>query len=74
VRTRQWKRVEYDRLVDAGFFQPGDKVELIGGQLMVASDRETGWRYAEIRRCGREAAIAPIAAPTALIPVAALLL
>lgn len=36
VRTRQWKRVEYDRLVDAGFFQPGDKVELIGGQLMVA--------------------------------------
>jgi Uma2 family endonuclease len=187
MRTRQWKRVEYDRLVGAGFFQPGDKVELIGGQLMVAEpqgsqhaatvslvadalraafgsgwyimvqlpvalddesepepdvavvrgsarefrdahpsrpvlvvevaassvalDREHkaslyaragvpdcwivnieegiveihrqpvswseatyGWRYAEIRRCGREAVIAPIAAPTALIPVAALLL
>src|SRR5215468_3779412 len=36
VRMRQWKRVEYDRLIEAGFFQPGDKVELIGGQLMVA--------------------------------------
>ena len=36
MRTRQWKRVEYDRLIEAGFFQPGDKVELIGGQLMVA--------------------------------------
>jgi len=36
MRTRQWKRVEYDHLIEAGFFQPGDKVELIGGQLMVA--------------------------------------
>lgn len=44
MRTRQWKRVEYDRLVDAGFFQPGDKVELIGGQLMVAEPQ--GSRHA----------------------------
>ena len=44
VRTRQWKRVEYDRLVETGFFQPGDKVELIGGQLVVAEPQ--GSRHA----------------------------
>jgi Uma2 family endonuclease len=42
VETRRWKRVEYDRLIECGFFQPGDPVELLGGQLIVAepqSDR-----------------------------------
>jgi Uma2 family endonuclease len=36
VRIRQWKRVEYERLVETGFFEPGDAVELIGGELIVA--------------------------------------
>jgi Uma2 family endonuclease len=36
VKTRRWKRVEYDRLIESGFFQPGDPVELIGGQLILA--------------------------------------
>ncbi len=36
VRARRWRRVEYDRLIEAGFFQPGDPVELVGGQLIVA--------------------------------------
>jgi Uma2 family endonuclease len=36
VKTRRWKRVEYERLIETGFFQPGDPVELIGGQLIVA--------------------------------------
>jgi Uma2 family endonuclease len=44
MRTRQWKRLEYERLIEAGFFQPGDKVELIGGQLMVAEPQ--GSRHA----------------------------
>jgi Uma2 family endonuclease len=42
IQTRRWKRVEYDRLIECGFFQPGDQVELLGGQLIVAepqSDR-----------------------------------
>jgi Uma2 family endonuclease len=34
--TRRWKRVEYDRLIECGIFQPGDPVELLGGQLIVA--------------------------------------
>jgi Uma2 family endonuclease len=36
LKTRRWKRVEYDRLIEVGFFLPGDPVELVGGQLIVA--------------------------------------
>jgi Uma2 family endonuclease len=36
VKTRRWRRVEYERLIEAGFFPPGDPVELVGGQLIVA--------------------------------------
>jgi Uma2 family endonuclease len=36
VRTRRWTRVEYDRLIEIGIFRPGDKVELLGGQLCVS--------------------------------------
>lgn len=35
-RERRWTRVEYDRLVDAGVFQPGEPIELLGGLLVVA--------------------------------------
>jgi Uma2 family endonuclease len=35
VRTRRWTRVEYDKLIDAGFFGPGDKIELLAGRLCV---------------------------------------
>jgi Uma2 family endonuclease len=34
--TRQWTRAEYDRLIEVGVFRPGDPVELLGGQLIVA--------------------------------------
>lgn len=35
VKTRRWTRVEYDRLIDAGFFHPGEKLELLAGDLVV---------------------------------------
>ena len=35
-RTRRWTRIEYEKLIDLGIFQPGDPIELIGGELMVA--------------------------------------
>jgi Uma2 family endonuclease len=35
LTLRRWQRVEYERLVDLGVFE-GDRVELIGGQLVVA--------------------------------------
>lgn len=36
VKTRRWQRVEYERLIEAGFFRPGDPIELVSGQLIVA--------------------------------------
>jgi Uma2 family endonuclease len=36
VKTRRWRRVEYEQLIETGFFQPGDPVELVDGQLIVA--------------------------------------
>jgi Uma2 family endonuclease len=35
VPTKRWARVEYERLVDLAVFQPGDRIELVGGQLVV---------------------------------------
>jgi Uma2 family endonuclease len=36
TRLRRWTRVEYERLIEAGIFQPGEPVELLGGELMVS--------------------------------------
>ena len=50
-RTKRWTRLEYERLIDLGAFQPGDHVELVGGELMVCepqgSPHMTGIRMAE---------------------------
>ena len=35
ARTKRWTRLEYERLVDLGAFGPGDRLELLGGQLVV---------------------------------------
>ena len=53
VRTRRWKRVEYDRLIETGFFRPGDPVELLGGQLVVAEPQ--GSRHFAALRATEEA-------------------
>src|SRR5262249_44000778 len=47
-QTRRWTRVEYDRLIECGFFQPGDPVELLGGQLIV-SEPQSDRHYTAIR-------------------------
>jgi len=44
VRTRRWTRVEYDRLVEHGLFATGERVELLGGLLVVREPR--GGRHA----------------------------
>jgi len=41
VRTRQWTRAEYDRLIEIGVFRPGDPVELLGGDLVVAEPQSS---------------------------------
>jgi Uma2 family endonuclease len=34
-KTRRWTRAEYDHLVDLGVFQPGERIELLDGELVV---------------------------------------
>ena len=34
-RTRRWTRAEYDKLIDNDVFQPGERLELLAGQLVV---------------------------------------
>jgi Uma2 family endonuclease len=36
TRSRRWTRLEYERLVECGVFQPGDPVELVGGRLIAS--------------------------------------
>jgi Uma2 family endonuclease len=47
--TRHWTRVEYERLVELGVFQPGERLELIGGLLVVSEPQGTR-HAATIRR------------------------
>jgi Uma2 family endonuclease len=53
VRTRRWTRIEYERLIESGFFRPGDPVELLGGQLVVAEPQ--GSRHFAALRATQEA-------------------
>src|SRR5207237_250468 len=45
---KRWKRVEYERLVDRGVFEPGDRLELIDGLLLV-SEPQSSPHYTAIR-------------------------
>jgi Uma2 family endonuclease len=53
LETRRWKRVEYDRLIECGFFKPGEPIELVGGQLIVAEPQ--GSRHFTATRAVAEA-------------------
>lgn len=35
ARTRRWTRAEYERLIDEGVFRAGERLELVGGELVV---------------------------------------
>ncbi len=48
LQIRRWKRVEYERLVDKGVFEPGERVELIDGLLVVAEPQSSP-HYTTIR-------------------------
>jgi Uma2 family endonuclease len=41
LRTKRWKRTEYERLVDNGIFVPGERIELIDGLLVVAEPQSS---------------------------------
>ena len=59
-RTRRFTRAEYERLIDLGVFQPGEAIELIGGELMVAEPQGAP-HYTAIRKTAKalEAAFGP---------------
>ena len=51
VQTRPWTRAEYDRLIEIGFLDEDEPIELLGGQLVVRephySPHATGIRLAD---------------------------
>ena len=47
-QLKRWRRVDYERLVDRGVFEPGDRVELIDGLLLV-SEPQSSLHYTAIR-------------------------
>lgn len=60
ARTRRFTRAEYERLIDLGVFQPGEPIELIGGELMVA-EPQSAQHYTAIVKTARalQAALGP---------------
>ena len=38
---RLWTREEYYKMADAGVFRPGERVELIGGQIVAMSPQNS---------------------------------
>src|SRR5881296_1602920 len=48
LRTKRWKRTEYERLVDNGIFVPGERIELIDGLLVVA-EPQTSLHFTAVR-------------------------
>src|SRR2546426_4264353 len=48
LRTKRWKRTEYERLVDNGIFVPGERIELIDGLLVVA-EPQSSLHFAAVR-------------------------
>ena len=60
TRTRRFSRAEYDRLIELGVFQPDDRIELIGGELMVAEPKGAP-HYTATRKTAKalEAAFGP---------------
>jgi len=35
VRTRRWSRLEYETMIEKGVFRPDERLELLGGELVV---------------------------------------
>ncbi len=60
ARTRRFSRAEYEKLIDLGVFRPGEPIELIGGELMVAEPQGAA-HYTAIRKTATalEAAFGP---------------
>jgi len=70
-RIRRWTRVEYDRLIDQGVFQPGEPLELLAGQLVVREPQgDTHSLAAELVQEALRAAFGPEWRVRTQLPVA----
>ena len=60
MRTRRFTRAEYDHLIELGVFQPEEKIELLGGELIVAEPKRAP-HYTAVVKTARalEAAFGP---------------
>ena len=61
IQLKRWTRQEYDRMIEAGVFSPGDRIQLIDG----------GYATQNIVRAGES--IQPPGRPTATIEAGELL-
>jgi Uma2 family endonuclease len=41
VQTKRWTREEHDKMIDAGIFAPGERVELIDGEIIERSPQKS---------------------------------
>lgn len=41
VQVKRWTREDYDRMIDAGIFAPGERVELIDGEIIEMSPQKS---------------------------------
>lgn len=53
----RWTRAEYDRLIELGFLQPDEPIELLGGELVVA-EPQLSEHYTATRRVARALEVA----------------
>jgi len=52
VKTRRFTRLEYERLIHLGIFRPGEPIELLAGELIVAEPQGAG-HYTAISKTAR---------------------
>jgi len=57
VKTRRWTRIEYEKLIELGIFQPGEPIELLGGELIV-SEPQGALHYTAILKTARALEVA----------------
>jgi hypothetical protein len=41
IQTRRWTRLEYQKMGDAGVFLPGERVELIDGEILEVAPQKS---------------------------------
>jgi hypothetical protein len=45
IRVKRWRRLEYEQLIELGIFRGDERLELLGGNLLVASRRAIAMRW-----------------------------